>query len=62
MAYLRCFKGFIYFLFVGKVIDFGCVLRRRRKLDELKSPLKMSFALRVQLFSKISVVDGHILG
>ena len=52
MAYLRCSQGFLCLMMAGKVIDFGCVLREYSLTAELNSPVKCSFALRVQPFSK----------
>ncbi len=56
MAYLRCLQGVVLFLKVRKVIGFGCVLRLYGINSELGSPVKCSFALRVQLFSKSIVL------
>lgn len=56
MAHLRCFQGFLYFLRVGKVIDFVCVLREYGLTDELSSPMKYSFALKVQPFRKTGMI------
>ena len=52
IAYLRCSQGFIKFLMTGKFIDFVCVLREYGLAAELSSPMKYSFALKVQPFSE----------
>jgi len=39
---------------VGKVMDLGCVLREYGLDAELSSPMQISFALKVQPFSKRS--------
>ena len=56
------FSGVSLFLMAGKVIDFGCVLREYSLTAELNSPVKCSFALRVQPFSKrTSCRQSHLV-